>query len=221
MLFTTKKMTSENNKVTGATIGADIGTTYSCVGIWQNDRVEIIANDQGDRTTASYVAFTDTQRLIGPAAKNQAAVNPENTIYDIKRLIGRKFNDPTVQSDIKLLPYKVIPDSDGNCLVEVEYLGEKKTFTPIEITSMIITKLKETAEAYLGEEVKNAVITVPARFNDSQRQATKDACAISGMNCLRIINEPTAAVLCYGLDKKSTTEKTVLVYDCGGLVLVR
>ncbi len=205
-------------KIEGATIGIDIGTTYSCVGVFQNDRVEIIANDQGNRTTPSYVAFTNEQRLVGDAAKNQAPMNPENSIFDIKRLIGRKFNEPTVQNDIKLVPYKVLPDKDGNCLVEVEYLGEKKTFTPIEITSMIITKMKETAEAYLGEEVKNAVITVPAYFNDSQRQATKDAATIAGLNCLRIINEPTAAALCYGLEKKSNKERNVLIYDCGGKV---
>ncbi len=213
--MTEKNKTSEN-PIVGATIAIDLGTTYSCVGVFQNDRVEIIANDQGNRTTPSYVAFTNEQRLVGEAAKNQAVMNPENSIYDIKRLIGRKFNDPIVQSDIKLLPYKILPDKDGNCLVEVEYLGEKKKFSPIEISAMILTKMKEIAEAYLGEDVKNAVITVPAYFNDAQRQATKDAAAIANLNCLRIISEPTAGALCYGLEKTSKKERNVLIYDCGG-----
>jgi L1 cell adhesion molecule like protein len=215
----TEKSSNNDSTIEGATIGIDCGTTYSCVGVFQNDRVEIIANDQGNRTTPSYVAFTSEQRLIGDAAKNQAAMNPDNSIYDIKRLIGRKFTDTTVQNDIKLLPYKVLPDQNGNCLVEVEYLGEKKTFSPIEITAMILGKMKETAEAYLGEEVKNAVITVPAYFADAQRQATKDAAIIAGLNCLRIINEPTAAALCYGLEKNSKKERNVLIFDFGGLIL--
>jgi L1 cell adhesion molecule like protein len=218
--MTTKKENSSSPSIEGLCTGIDLGTTYSCVGVWQNDRVEIVANDQGNRTTPSYVAFTDTQRLIGDAAKAQAAINPENTIYDIKRMIGRKFNDPTIQNDIKLWPYKVIPDKDGNCLVEVTYLGEKKTFTPIEISAMILGYMKEVAESYLGQPIKNAVITTPAYFNDAQKQATKDACVIAGMNCLRIISEPTAGALCYGLDKKSTKERNVLIFDYGGLVLV-
>ncbi|KAK9759880.1 Hsp70 chaperone [Basidiobolus ranarum] len=196
-------------------VGIDLGTTYSCVGVWQNDRVEIIANDQGNRTTPSYVAFNDSERLIGDAAKNQVAMNPTNSVFDAKRLIGRRFNDSEVQSDMKHWPFKVI-DKDTKPLIQVEYKGETKTFTPEEISSMILLKMKETAEAYLGAEVKNAVVTVPAYFNDSQRQATKDAGAIAGMNILRIINEPTAAAIAYGLDQKSSGEKNVLIFDLGG-----
>jgi L1 cell adhesion molecule like protein len=213
--MTEKNKTSEN-PIKGATFGCDLGTTFSCAAVFQNDRVEIIANDQGNRTTPSYVAFTKDQRLVGEAAKNQAAINPENTIFDIKRLIGRKFNDPLVQSDMKLLPYKIIPDQNGNCLVEVDYMNEKKTFSPIEISSMILTKMKEITESYLGEEVKNIVVTVPAYFNDAQRQATKDSCAISGLNCLRVISEPTSAAIAYGLEKTSNKERTILIFDMGG-----
>merc|ERR1711959_361636 len=186
------------------TIGIDLGTTYSCVGVYKNGRVEIIANDQGNRITPSYVAFTDTERLIGDAAKNQATVNPENTIFDVKRLIGRNFQDKEVQYDKQRLPYKVA-NKGGKPYVEVKVKGEAKTFSPEEVSAMILTKMKETAEAFLGKDVKNAVVTVPAYFNDAQRQATKDAGTISGMNVLRIINEPTAAAIAYGLDKKSNT----------------
>ncbi|CAI4985444.1 CFC_HP_G0089070.mRNA.1.CDS.1 [Saccharomyces cerevisiae] len=196
-------------------VGIDLGTTYSCVAHFANDRVEIIANDQGNRTTPSYVAFTDTERLIGDAAKNQAAMNPHNTVFDAKRLIGRKFDDPEVTNDAKHYPFKVI-DKGGKPVVQVEYKGETKTFTPEEISSMILTKMKETAENFLGTEVKDAVVTVPAYFNDSQRQATKDAGTIAGLNVLRIISEPTAAAIAYGLDKKSQKEHNVLIFDLGG-----
>mmetsp|Transcript_16201 Transcript_16201/g.34192 ORF Transcript_16201/g.34192 Transcript_16201/m.34192 type:complete len:658 (+) Transcript_16201:136-2109(+) len=201
--------------VTGESVGIDLGTTYSCVGVWQNDRVEIIANDQGNRTTPSYVAFTETERLIGDAAKSQAAMNANNTVFDAKRLIGRKFSDAGVQSDMKHWPFTVTPGTGGTPIIEVEYKGEKKQFKAEEISSMVLTKMREIAEAYLGKEVKNAVVTVPAYFNDSQRQATKDAGAIAGLNVLRIINEPTAAAIAYGLDKKGE-EKNVLIFDLGG-----
>jgi len=199
----------------GKAVGIDLGTTYSCVGVWQNDRVEIIANDQGNRTTPSYVAFTDTERLIGDAAKNQVAMNPHNTVFDAKRLIGRKFADQEVQSDMKHWPFKII-DKATKPIISVDYKGETKEFTPEEVSSMILLKMKETAEAYLGTTVANAVVTVPAYFNDSQRQATKDAGVISGLNVLRIINEPTAAAIAYGLDKKTEGEKNVLIFDLGG-----
>jgi L1 cell adhesion molecule like protein len=201
--------------VSGESVGIDLGTTYSCVGVWQNDRVEIIANDQGNRTTPSYVAFTETERLIGDAAKSQAAMNSENTVFDAKRLIGRKFSDPGVQSDMKHWPFKVLSGPGGTPLIEVTYKGETKQFKAEEISSMVLSKMKDIAEAYLGKEVKNAVITVPAYFNDSQRQATKDAGAIAGLNVLRIINEPTAAAIAYGLDQKGD-EKNVLIFDLGG-----
>jgi len=200
-------------------IGIDLGTTYSCVGVWQNERVEIIANDQGNRTTPSYVAFTDTERLIGDAAKNQVAMNPVNTVFDAKRLIGRKFTDASVQSDMKHWPFKVVSKEGDKPYIQVQYRGETKDFAPEEISSMVLIKMLETAEAYLGHKVTDVVITVPAYFNDSQRQATKDAGAIAGMNVKRIINEPTAAAIAYGLDKKdsgSKTEKNVLIFDLGG-----
>lgn len=197
-------------------VGIDLGTTYSCVGVWKNDGVEIIANDQGNRTTPSYVAFTDTERLVGDAAKNQVARNPENTVFDAKRLIGRKYDDPAVQADMKHWPFIVKGGPGGKPLIEVNYQGIKKTFHPEEISAMVLMKMKEIAEQFIGKEIKEAVITVPAYFNDSQRQATKDAGTIAGLNVLRIINEPTAAAIAYGLDKKGQGEMNVLIFDMGG-----
>merc|ERR1711870_98638 len=200
-------------KIDGPVIGIDLGTTWACVGIYKNGRVEIIPNDQGNRITPSYVAFTDEERLIGEAAKNQATINPSQTLFDVKRLIGRRFKDSTVQKDIKLLPF-AISDKGGKPMINVKVKGENKAMAPEEVSPMVLTKMKETAENYLGKEVKHSVITVPAYFNDAQRQSTKDAGVISGMTVLRIINEPTAAAIAYGLDKK--TEKNILVYDLGG-----
>jgi L1 cell adhesion molecule like protein len=201
----------------GVAIGIDLGTTYSCVGVWQNDRVEIIANDQGNRTTPSYVAFTDEERLVGDAAKGQAAANPLNTVFDAKRLIGRKFTDSSVQSDMKHWPFTVKQGTGGKPVIEVTSKGEKKEFLAEEISAAVLTKMKLTAEAFLGQDVTSAVITVPAYFNDSQRQATKDAGAIAGLNVLRIINEPTAAALAYGLDRiNNKGEQNILIFDCGG-----
>ncbi|KIY98980.1 heat shock 70kDa protein 1/8 [Monoraphidium neglectum] len=203
-------------------IGIDLGTTYSCVGVWQNDRVEIIANDQGNRTTPSYVAFTDSERLIGDAAKNQVAMNPKNTVFDAKRLIGRHFSESVVQDDMKHFSFTVKAGPGDKPVIEVLYKNENKTFSPEEISAMVLTKMKETAQEFLGAEkpVKKAVVTVPAYFNDSQRQATKDAGMIAGLEVLRIINEPTAAAIAYGLDKKtaggSDGEKNVLIFDLGG-----
>jgi L1 cell adhesion molecule like protein len=204
--------------IEGPCIGIDLGTTYSCVGYFQNDRVEIIANEQGNRTTPSYVAFTDSERLIGDGAKSQVAMNPRNSVFDAKRLIGRKFQDSTVQSDMKLWPFEVIKGPADKPMIEVEYKAETKQFSAEEVSSMILVKMKEIAESYLGKTVKNAVVTVPAYFNDSQRQATKDAGAIAGLNVMRIINEPTAAAIAYGLDKKSNMagERNVVIFDLGG-----
>ncbi|KAK4229704.1 heat shock protein 70 family [Podospora fimiseda] len=197
-------------------IGIDLGTTYSCVAIYEGTNVEIIANEQGSFTTPSFVSFTDEERLIGEAAKNQAAMNPVNTVFDVKRLIGRRFDDPTVKKDMESWPFKVV-DDEGNPKVQVQYLGETKTFSPQEISAMVLVKMKEIAETKIGKKVEKAVITVPAYFNDNQRQATKDAGAISGLNILRIINEPTAAAIAYGLGAgKSAKERNVLIYDLGG-----
>merc|ERR1711871_1715214 len=198
----------------GTVIGIDLGTTYSCVGVYKNGRVEIIPNDQGNRITPSYVAFDGDERFIGDAAKNQAAINPTNTVFDVKRLIGRKFTDDTVQKDIKLLPYD-IKSKDGKPYVEVDVKGTRKQYAPEEVSAMILGKMKEIAESFLGKKIANAVVTVPAYFNDAQRQATKDAGTISSLNVMRIINEPTAAAIAYGLDKKGG-EKNILVFDLGG-----
>jgi len=197
-------------------IGIDLGTTYSCVGVWQNERVEIIANDQGNRTTPSYISFTDTERLIGDAAKNQASMNPTNTIFDAKRLIGRKYKDTSVQNDIKQWPFSVVEKEDGKPFIQVKYKDELKDFRPEELSAMILVKMKETAESFLGEKVTKAVITCPAYFSDAQRQATKDAGMIAGLDVLRIINEPTAAAIAYGLDNVKNGEQTVLIFDLGG-----
>ena len=196
-------------------IGIDLGTVNSCVGVWQNGKVEIIANECGNRITPSYVSFTTEERLIGDSAKSAIASNPSNTIFDAKRLIGKSFNDSQLQSDIKHFPYKVINKSNKP-VFQVEFRGETKEFSPEEIGSMVLTKMKEIAEAFIGEKVTDAVITVPAYFNDSQRQATKDAGAIAGLNILRIINEPTAAAVAYGLDKKSEKERNIFIMDVGG-----
>ncbi len=197
-------------------IGIDLGTTYSCVGVWQNDRVEIIANEQGNRTTPSYVAFTESERLIGDTAKNQVAMNPRNTVFDAKRLIGRKYNDPVIQEDMKHWPFQVI-SANNKPMIQVEFQGERKQFTPEEISSMILQKMKQIAEAYLGVPVNQAVVTVPAYFNDAQRQATKDAGTICGLTVKRIVNEPTAAAIAYGLEKKDHQGETnVLIFDLGG-----
>ncbi|OJJ45510.1 hypothetical protein ASPZODRAFT_69773 [Penicilliopsis zonata CBS 506.65] len=198
----------------GTVIGIDLGTTYSCVGVMQNGKVEILANDQGNRITPSYVAFTDDERLVGDAAKNQYAANPERTIFDIKRLIGRKYEDKDVQKDIKGFPFKV-QSKDGKPVVKVEVNKSPKTLTPEEVSAMVLGKMKEVAEGYLGKQVTHAVVTVPAYFNDAQRQATKDAGTIAGLNILRVVNEPTAAAIAYGLDKTGD-ERQVIVYDLGG-----
>jgi len=212
-------MSGEQKKRDGGyAVGIDLGTTYSCVGVWKNNDVEIIANDQGNRTTPSWVAFTDTDRLIGEGAKNQGSMNPQNTVFDAKRLIGRKLRDDSVQHDSKHFPFRLSEGKNGKPLINVSYKGEPKAFTAEEISAMVLTKMKETAEAYLGGEVTSAVITVPAYFNEAQRQATVDAGNIAGLKVLRIINEPTAAALAYGLDEKGKgdQEKNVLIFDLGG-----
>ncbi|CBK20665.2 uncharacterized protein [Blastocystis hominis] len=205
---------AEEEESLGNVIGIDLGTTYSCVGVYRKGQVEIIPNEQGNRITPSYVAWDDKERMIGDAAKNQATINPERTIFDVKRLIGRKYNDPTVQHDKKMWPFHVM-DKKGKPVIHVETNNGPKDFSPEEISAMVLTKMKQIAESYLGEEVKNAVITVPAYFNDAQRQATKDAGTIAGLSVQRIINEPTAAAIAYGLDKKDG-EKNILVFDLGG-----
>jgi L1 cell adhesion molecule like protein len=198
-------------------IGIDLGTTTSCVAVWIGDRVEVIPDHQtGSRIIPSYVSFTNEEKLVGDASKNVSTMYPKSTLYDIKRLIGRKYDDTHVQEDKKLWSFDVNADENNKPIINVDYKGENKRFYPEEISAMVLTRLKETAEAYLGHPVKKAVVTVPAYFNDSQRQATKDACAISGMECLRIINEPTAAAIAYGLDKKSDKETTILIFDEGG-----
>ncbi|KAF2068825.1 hypothetical protein CYY_009852 [Polysphondylium violaceum] len=214
VVFAEDTNVNDADKVLGKVIGIDLGTTYSCVGVFQNKKVEIIANDQGNRITPSYVAFTESERLIGEAAKNQATLNPENTVFDIKRLIGRKFTDEDVQRDMKLLPYKII-NKANKPYVSVKVKGEEKTFSPEEISAMILTKMRDIAQDFLGQTVTHAVITCPAYFNDAQRQATKDAGVIAGLKVLRVINEPTAAALAYGFGDKGN-EKNVLVYDLGG-----
>lgn len=199
-------------------VGLDLGTCYSCVSVWKNGRAEVIANDQGNRTTPSYVAFTDTERLVGDAARNQAAMNPKNSVYDAKRLIGRSFSDKTVKDDMKLWPFTVVDDGNNKPQIVVDFKNEEKKFYPEEISAMVIGKMRDIAQSYLGEseKVTDMVITVPAYFNDACRQATKDAATIAGVNVLRIINEPTAAAVAYGLDNKSDKERNILVFDCGG-----
>jgi len=199
----------------GTVIGIDLGTTYSCVAVQRGGRVEIIANDQGHRITPSWVSFTDEERLIGDSAKNAFHSNPMNTVFDAKRLIGRRIDDPEVKRDQKHWPFKIV-ERNSKPSVQVQYRGEERDFTPEEVSAMILTKMKETAEAYLGKKVTHAVVTVPAYFNDAQRQATKDAGTIAGLQILRIINEPTAAAIAYGLDKKSQSESRIIVYDLGG-----
>merc|ERR1712232_1371592 len=212
-----RKLKKVNKKaIKMSSIGIDLGTTYSCVGVWQNDKVEIVANDQGNNTTPSYVAFTEQERMIGDAAKPQVARNPLNTVFDAKRLIGRKFSEQTVQNDMKLWPFEIVSGPQDKPLISVKYMGEEKKFQAEEISSMVLLKQKEVAETYLGKQIKNAVVTVPAYFNDSQRQATKDAGTIAGLNVQRIINEPTAAAIAYGLDKKDQGERNVLIFDLGG-----
>ena len=229
-MSTQSASSNTSSGVSKVVIGIDLGTTNSCVSVWRGGRAEIIPNESGFNTTPSIVAFTETERLIGNSAKNQIAMNPTNTIFDAKRLIGRKFNDPTVQKDIKHFPFSVVDDGSGNPVFEVMFKGEKKRFSPIEISSMILQKMKDIAEQFLGEKVTRAVVTVPAYFNDAQRQATKDAAAIAGLDCLRIINEPTASALAYGLDtarggkdgefrgqsNANIREHKVLIFDCGG-----
>ncbi len=205
-----------SKKIEGHCVGIDLGTTYSCVGVMQHGNIEIISNEHGNRTTPSYVAFTESDRLIGMEAKLQSSTNPENTVYDAKRLIGREYSDASVQRDMKIWPFKVVSNG-GKPNISARWKGEEKTFTPEEISAMILTRMRDTAESYLGESVKHAVITVPAYFNDAQRQATKDAGRIAGLEVMRIINEPTAAAIAYGLDKRDIEEeRNILVFDLGG-----
>jgi heat shock protein 5 len=206
-----------NDQGQGPIIGIDLGTTYSCVGVYKSDgNVEIIANDQGNRITPSYVAFTDSnERLVGDAAKNQATINPENTIFDVKRLIGREYSDESVQADKKLVPFDIVSNKEGKPRIRINQNDKDYTYAPEEISAMVLGKMKATAEAYLGESVSRAVITVPAYFNDDQRQATKDAGRIAGLTVERIINEPTAAAIAYGMNK-NMDDKNVLVFDLGG-----
>jgi L1 cell adhesion molecule like protein len=203
-------------KKSSVAFGCDLGTCYSCVGVWQNGRVEIIANDQGNRTTPSMVAFTDDERLLGDSAKNQASSNPKNTVYDAKRLIGRKFSEKVVQDDMKLWSFGVVDDGHDKPQICVDHKGQEKKFSAEEISAMVLQKMKETVEAYVGHEVTDCVITVPAYFGDSQRQATKDAGRIAGLNVLRIINEPTAAAVAYGMDSNAKGSKNVIIVDLGG-----
>ncbi|WVZ49444.1 hypothetical protein U9M48_000806, partial [Paspalum notatum var. saurae] len=214
------KMSSSSKVAEGPAVGIDLGTTYSCVAVWRHGHSEVIPNDQGNRLTPSCVAFNHDERLVGDAAFNQAASNPTNTIFEVKRLIGRRFSDEKVQGDVKLWPFKVVKDGDNRPVIVVQYQGKEKRLTPEQISSTVLSKMRETAEVYLGKAVKNAVITVPVYFNNSQRQATMDAGTIAGLNVMRIINEPTAAALAYGLEKmpvsSSQSRRTVLVFDLGG-----
>ena len=206
-----------DDKIKGYCVGIDLGTTYSCVAVWKNGRVEICPNEQGNRITPSYVAWTsDGQKIVGDAAKNQASTNPTNTVFDVKRLIGRKFSDSSVQKDAKLFPYKLVKGNSDKPTVEIEVNNDRKQFAPEEVSAMVLRRMKEIAETYLGEPVKHAVVTVPAYFNDAQRQATKDAGAIAGLQIERIINEPTAAAIAYGLDRGKAKEEIILVFDLGG-----
>ncbi|KAI1329401.1 heat shock protein 70 family [Xylariaceae sp. FL0255] len=214
LVFSTGVNAQESEQDYGTVIGIDLGTTYSCVGVMQKGKVEILVNDQGNRITPSYVAYTEDERLVGDAAKQQAASNPYNTIFDVKRFIGRKWDEKSLQSDLKHFPYKVV-EKDGKPIVQVDYQGSTKKFTPEEVSAVILGKMKEVAESYLGKKVTHAVVTVPAYFNDNQRQATKDAGIIAGLNVLRIVNEPTAAAIAYGLDK-TDGERHIIVYDLGG-----
>ncbi|KAK9913510.1 hypothetical protein M0R45_037323 [Rubus argutus] len=202
----------------GHGIGIDLGTTYSCVAVWQHDHVEVIVNDQGSRTTPSQVAFTDTETFVGDAALNQIIRNPTNSIFDAKRLIGRRFSDASVQRDIKLWPFKVIGGPEEKPMLVVTHMGQEKQFSDEDISSMVLSKMREIAEAYLGSTVKDAVITVPAYFNDSQRHSTKNAAVNAGLKVMLMINEPTAAAIAYGLDKKASwyRERTVMMFDFGG-----
>ncbi|GJN08282.1 hypothetical protein PR202_ga26188 [Eleusine coracana subsp. coracana] len=211
-------MAASSSQGDGLAVGIDLGTTYSCVAVWRGDRGEVIPNDQGNRLTPSSVAFTGVERFVGDAAENQTSLNPENTIFEVKRLIGRRFSDKSVQEDIKLWPFKVVANREDRPMIVVKYKGEENQFSAEEISSMVLAKMRETAEVYLGTTVKNAVVTVPVYFNNSQRQATMDAGAIAGLNVMRIINEPTAAAIAYGLEKMPVTSKgrTVLVFDLGG-----